>query len=58
MSTPIKDIVDRIDELMEKANPEDGSAPMQPVLEMGNYLNEVWPTIRNHLLGHGQRPAR
>jgi hypothetical protein len=58
MSTPIKDIVDRIDELVEKANPEDGSAPMQPVLELGNYLNEVWPTVRKRLLGLGQTPGR
>ena len=57
MPTTIKDIVNRIDELMEKANPEDGSAPIQPVLEMGNYLNEVWPTIRSHLLGLGQTPS-
>lgn len=46
----IKQIVAEIDELMEAANPSDGSAPLEPVLKLGNLLNAKWPTIRKALV--------
>jgi hypothetical protein len=47
--TDIKQIIARIDELMEAANPPDGSAPLGPIVQIGNLINDKWPTIRKAL---------
>lgn len=50
MPTPIKEIVERLDDLLVAAMPKDGSAPLGPVFDAGNYLMAVWPTMRAKLL--------
>lgn len=50
MATPIKEIVERIDDMMAAALPADHSAPLGPVIEAGCYLTRVWPTMRKKLM--------
>lgn len=49
MPTPIEKIIAELDELMEEANPKDGSAPLGPIVQIGNLINNKWPTIRKAL---------
>lgn len=48
----VQKIVVEIDELVSAANPDDGSAPLGPVVQMGNLLNNKWPTIRAILVAY------
>lgn len=50
MATDIKEIVERLDEMMAAALPKDHSAPLGPVIEAGCYLTRVWPIMRKKLL--------
>jgi hypothetical protein len=58
MNNRIKAIVDEIDELMEAANPKNGSAPLGPIVQLGNLINNKWPTIRAALIRVSGEEAR
>lgn len=49
MPTPIKTILNELDEMIEAANPKGGGAPIGPIIGIGNLVNNKWPTIRKVL---------
>lgn len=49
MFKSLTDRISEIDKLVELATPPDNSAPIQPIMDIGNYIVANWSYLKHNL---------